>query len=239
MRFDRVIAIRNNKTIYRDGDRCIKVFRSGYSPAAVMREAFHQVYVRELGVTVPQLLTVAPYREEWAIEMQYIRGKTLAQMTDSPDVLCLFAEMHAKIHEKTASDLQNQRDVVRRSIECGLSHDPAVRDAYITETEKLERSGNLCHGDFCLSNVLLGGDGELYVIDWPHAVQGDPCLDAAITYLHLTMDCGTEAAEVYLSEYTRITGREKKRIRSFFGMAAATLMADCSMDEKTFFGQYL
>ena len=28
MNLDRVIAVRNNKTIYRDGDRCIKVFNA-------------------------------------------------------------------------------------------------------------------------------------------------------------------------------------------------------------------
>ena len=28
MKLDRVIAVRNNKTIYRDGDRTIKVFES-------------------------------------------------------------------------------------------------------------------------------------------------------------------------------------------------------------------
>ena len=26
MNLDRVIAVRNNKTVYRDGDKCIKVF---------------------------------------------------------------------------------------------------------------------------------------------------------------------------------------------------------------------
>ena len=26
MKLDRVIAVRNNKTIYRDGDKCVKVF---------------------------------------------------------------------------------------------------------------------------------------------------------------------------------------------------------------------
>ena len=26
MKLDRIIAVRNNKTIYRDGDKCIKVF---------------------------------------------------------------------------------------------------------------------------------------------------------------------------------------------------------------------
>ena len=35
MNLDRVIAVRNNKTIYRDGNRCIKVFSAEYSKADV------------------------------------------------------------------------------------------------------------------------------------------------------------------------------------------------------------
>ena len=239
MRFDRVIAIRNNKTIYRDGDRCIKVFRGGYSPVAVMREAYHQAYVRELGIAVPELLSVTPYHDEWTIEMQYIRGKTLAQIMDMPDTLCMFAALHAQIHEKKASELQSQRDTVKRSIGCGLSNDPAACAAYIAQTEALESSENLCHGDFRPSNVLLGVDGVLCVIDWPRAVQGDPCFDAAVTYLHLSKTFGRETAEGYLSEYTLISGREKKRICDLFGLAAASLMADSGADEKLFWEQYL
>ncbi len=30
MKLDRVIAVRNSKTIYRDGDKCIKVFNENY-----------------------------------------------------------------------------------------------------------------------------------------------------------------------------------------------------------------
>ena len=42
MMLDRVIAVRNNKTIYRDGDRCVKVFGDNYSKADVFAEALNQ-----------------------------------------------------------------------------------------------------------------------------------------------------------------------------------------------------
>lgn len=41
MNLARVIAVRNRKTIYRDGDRCIKVFRADYSKADVLNEALN------------------------------------------------------------------------------------------------------------------------------------------------------------------------------------------------------
>ena len=30
MNLDKIIAVRNEKTVYRDGDRCLKVFGAGY-----------------------------------------------------------------------------------------------------------------------------------------------------------------------------------------------------------------
>ena len=34
MKLEKVIAVRNNKTIYRDGDKCIKVFEEVHRPPA-------------------------------------------------------------------------------------------------------------------------------------------------------------------------------------------------------------
>lgn len=42
MKLDRVIAVRTNKTIYRDGDRAIKVFNEDYSKADILNEALNQ-----------------------------------------------------------------------------------------------------------------------------------------------------------------------------------------------------
>ena len=47
MNLDRIIAVRNNKTVYRDGDRCLKVFNEGYSKADVLNEALNQARIEE------------------------------------------------------------------------------------------------------------------------------------------------------------------------------------------------
>ena len=49
MKLDRVIAVRNSKTIYRDGDKCIKVFSEDYSKADVLNEALNQARIEETG----------------------------------------------------------------------------------------------------------------------------------------------------------------------------------------------
>ena len=72
MNLDRVIAVRNNKTIYRDGDRCIKVFNSEYSKADVLNEALNQARIEETGLNIPRVLEVTMIEGKWAIVTEFI-----------------------------------------------------------------------------------------------------------------------------------------------------------------------
>lgn len=55
MNLDRVIAVRNAKTIYRDGDRCLKVFNAEYSKADVLnRSVGARPASRKPGCTFPR-----------------------------------------------------------------------------------------------------------------------------------------------------------------------------------------
>ena len=58
MKLDRVIAVRNNKTIYRDGDKCVKVFNEDYSKADVLNEALNQARIEETGLNIPKIVEV-------------------------------------------------------------------------------------------------------------------------------------------------------------------------------------
>ena len=53
MKLDRIIAVRNNKTVYRDGELCMKVFDTNYSKADVLNEALNQARVEETGLNIP------------------------------------------------------------------------------------------------------------------------------------------------------------------------------------------
>ena len=86
MKLDRVIAVRNNKTIYRDGDRAIKVFNAAYSKADVLNEALNQARIEETGLNIPKVLEVTMIDGKWAIVSEFIKGKTLAQlMEENPE----------------------------------------------------------------------------------------------------------------------------------------------------------
>ena len=67
MKLDRVIAVRNNKTIYRDGDRAIKIFNEEYSKADVLNEALNQARIEETGLNIPGVLEVTMIDGKWAI----------------------------------------------------------------------------------------------------------------------------------------------------------------------------
>lgn len=71
--------MRNNKTVYRDGDRCLKVFGERYAETEVLGEAYNQALAAEAGLPVPRVLEVAAAAGRWTIVSQYIRGSTLAQ----------------------------------------------------------------------------------------------------------------------------------------------------------------
>ena len=82
MKLDRVIAVRNNKTIYRDKDKCVKVFNEDYSKADVLNEALNQARIEETGLNIPKILEVTMHDGKWAIVSEYIKGKTLQQLMD-------------------------------------------------------------------------------------------------------------------------------------------------------------
>lgn len=86
MKLDRIIAVRTGKTVYRDGDRVIKVFDSDYSKADILNEALNQARIEETGLAIPKVLEVTMIDGKWAIITEYIEGKTMAElMKENPD----------------------------------------------------------------------------------------------------------------------------------------------------------
>ena len=80
MKLDRIIAVRNHKTVYRDGELCMKGFDSAYSKADVLNEALNQARVEETGLRIPKIHEVTVIDGKWTIVTDYIKGKTLAQL---------------------------------------------------------------------------------------------------------------------------------------------------------------
>ena len=74
MNLDRIIALNNNRIIYRNGDQCIKVFSTDFARTDVLNEALNHSRMADEGLSVPQLMEVTTVNGNWAIVMEYIRG---------------------------------------------------------------------------------------------------------------------------------------------------------------------
>ena len=68
MKLDKVLAVRTNKTVYRDGHLAIKVFDSDYSKADVLNEALNQARVEETALNIPRLHEVCTLGGKWGID---------------------------------------------------------------------------------------------------------------------------------------------------------------------------
>ena len=121
MKLDRIIAVRNNKTVYRDGDRCIKVFNEDYSKADVLNEALNQARIEETGLNIPKILEITMIDGKWAIISEYIKGKTLQQLMDeSPEKKAEYIEklvdIQLSVHSKECLLLNKLKDKMNRKI---------------------------------------------------------------------------------------------------------------------------
>jgi tRNA A-37 threonylcarbamoyl transferase component Bud32 len=199
MNLENVIAERKTKTIYRDGDSVVKLFNQNYSKADILNEALNQARVEEVGLNIPKILEVTSHEGMWAIRSEFIEGQTLSHlMRDDPENKDRYLEMlvdtQMLIHSRRCPLLSRLKDKMNRKI---LSADlePVTRYELLIRLEGLPTHDKLCHGDLCPSNIILTPEGELYIIDWAHATQGNASADVARTYLLFCLQGDEEGAK--------------------------------------------
>ena len=90
MNLENIIAKRVKKTIYRDGDKTIKVFDADYSKADILNEALNQARVEETGVPMPKVIEVTTVDGKWAIVSDFIEG-TSGDQQDEFDFIVSWA----------------------------------------------------------------------------------------------------------------------------------------------------
>ena len=238
MNLDRVIAVRNNKTIYRDADRCIKVFNAEYSKADVLNEALNQARIEQTGLNIPKILEVTMIDGKWAIISEYIKGKTLAQLIqDDPDNKSKYIEMlvdlQIEIHGKTCPLLNKLKDKMSRKIAaCDL--DATTRYDLHTRLEAMPKHNKVCHGDLNPSNVIVTEDGTLYVLDWAHATQGNASADVARTYLLFWLNGDIAGAEEYLDLFCKKSDTAKQYVQKWMPIVAASQSVKGNESEREF-----
>ena len=226
MKLDRVIAVRNNKTIYRDGDRCIKIFNSGHSKADVLSEALNQARIEEIGLNVPKVLEVTVIDGKLAIVSEFIKGKTLAQlMEEEPErkseYIELLVNVQMSVHAKTCTLLNRLKDKMSRMI-AETELDATTRYDLHARLEAMPRHNKVCHGDFNPSNVIIAENGDPYVLDWSHATQGNASADVARTYLLFRLNGDASGAELYLDTFCQKSGTARQNVQRWIPIVAAS-----------------
>ncbi|HCH92469.1 MAG TPA: aminoglycoside phosphotransferase [Clostridiales bacterium] len=226
MNLDRIIAVRTNKTVYRDGDYCVKVFDDDFSKVDVLNEALNQARVEETGLNVPKIIEVAKIDGKWAIVSEYIQGKTLARlMEENPDkkdeYLEKFVDLQIEVQSKKCPLLTKLRDKMNRKIDL-TNLDDSIKYELHTRLEGMPKHDKLCHGDFNPSNIIIKDDGTAYFIDWSHATQGNASADVARTYMLFWLAGDIEGAEKYLNLFCQKSGTDKRYVQKWMPIVAAS-----------------
>ena len=238
MKLDRVIAVRNNKTIYRDGDRCVKVFNEDYSKADVLNEALNQARIEETGLNIPKVLEVTMIDGKWAIISEFIKGKTLAQLMEEDEerydeYLELLVNLQLEVHSKKSPLLNKLKDKMNRKIS-ETTLDATTRYDLHTRLEGMPKHTKVCHGDFNPSNIIITDDGKAYILDWSHATQGNASADAARTYLLFCLNGDEEKAKKYLDLFCDKSDTAKQYVQKWMPIVAASQSVKGNEEEREF-----
>ena len=238
MKPENIIAQRPNKVIFRDGNRCIKLFDAEFSKADILNEALNQARVEETGLNIPKIQEVTVVEGKWAIVTEFIEGKTLAQlMEENPDKLDLyleqFVDLQLKVHAEVCPMLNSLKDKMNRKISAS-SLDATTRYELHTRLESMPKHKKVCHGDFNPSNIIIAEDGTAYILDWSHATQGNASADVARTYLLFMLNGKEELAKKYLKLFCKKSNTAMQYVQKWMPIVAASQSVKGNAHEREF-----
>lgn len=243
MKYEKILAERPNKKIYKDGENALKVFDSDFSKADILNEALNQARVEETSLNIPALNEVTTVDGQWVISTKFIEGKTLAQlMEENPEktdeYLNMFVDLQIAMNKETVPLLNKLKDKMNRKIS-ESSYDATTRYELHTRLEGMPKHTKLCHGDFNPSNIIIANDGTPYILDWSHATQGNASADAARTYLLFCLDGKEEMANKYLNLFCEKSDTAKQYVQKWMPIVAASQSVKGNADEKDFLDRWV
>lgn len=234
-----IIVERATKTVYRDGDVIVKQFVPGYAKSAVLKEAFNHALAEEAGLSVPELLGVKDTGEGWALFIRRIEGHTMAQaMAEEPGKLESymeqFVQIQSGIHKATCRQMGRLKDKLNAQISSLRDDlDASTRYELHVRLENMKPHTKITHGDFNPTNVILGDDGKVYVLDWAHAAIGNASADAAMTYLLFALE-DQKKADLYLKLFCLSNDIAIQYVQKWLPIVAAAQMTKQHGAEREF-----
>ena len=238
-----IIVKRKYKTVYRCDDSIVKVFAETHPKSDVFNEALLTARIEETGLDIPKVKGVPQIDGKWAIEIEYREGKTLEEMMKSDrsnidKYMSDFVDLQIKVHSQRSPLLKGMKDKITRQINSLKVLDATTRYELLTRLESMPKHSKVCHGDFNPSNVIVGDDGKMAVIDWAHATQGNASADAAMTYLLFALK-DQETADLYLNLFCRKTDTARQYVQQWLPIVAASQLAKENELEKEFLMRWI
>ena len=239
----KLIVKRPYKEVYQCGDSIVKVFEKDHPKSAVFNEALNTVRVEETGLAIPKLKEVTQIDGKWALVIEYKDGKTLEEMmqvdhANAEKYMSDFVDLQLKIHEKKAPMLNKLKDKMARQIDGLKELDATQRYELRTRLESMPKHTKVCHGDFNPSNVIVGKNGNMTVVDWAHATQGNASADAAMTYLLFALK-DQKLADMYMNMFCKKSDTAKQYVQQWLPIVAASQLEKDNELEKDFLMKWI
>ena len=235
---EELILKRSYKEVYKLDNTIVKLFSETHPKAAVFNEALNTARVEETGLNIPKVISVHQVKGKWALTIELKEGKTLEQlMQENPEkaevYMEQFVELQLSMQSKKAPKLKKLKDKLNRQINGLKIIDATTRYELLTRLESMPKHDKLCHGDFNPSNVIVGEDGSMSIVDWAHATQGNASADAAYTYLLFALkdQC---FADMYMDIFCKKSDTAKQYVHKWLPIVAAAQLSKENEQEKDF-----
>ncbi len=243
MNLDNVIARRKGKTVYKDGEKVIKVFDSSYPKSDVLNEALNHARAEETGLNVPKIFSVTEVEGKFAIVTEFVDGKSIAELmkedkSNLDKYIDMFVDVQLSIHALEKPQLKRLKDKMNAKIS-NADLDATTRYDLHVRLESMPKHKKLLHGDLDPSNVIIDKDGKPHIIDWVHATQGNASADVARTYLLFCLDGKEDVAQKYLTAFCKKTDTAIQYVQKWLPIVAASQMTKGKETEKEFLARWV
>lgn len=238
-----IIVQRPYKSVYKCDDSIVKVFVEAHPKSDVFNEALITARIEETGLEIPKVKGVSQIDGKWAIEIEFKEGKTLEEMMESDKknmekYMEDFVDLQMQVHSKSSPLLKGMKDKLSRQINGLKDLDATTRYELLTRLESMPKHNKVCHGDFNPSNVIVGKNGKMTVVDWAHATQGNASADAAMTYLLFALK-DQDTADLYMNIFCKKSDTARQYVQQWLPIVAAAQLAKDNELEKDFLMKWI
>jgi len=229
--------------IYQCDKLAVKLYKEGRTKTEVFYEALTQSRVEEVGLKVPAVHEVSQINGRWSIQMDFVEGKTLAELMDEdPDHIDKYIEqmlnIQLEIHTKQMPRLRRMNQKLEKEIESLTEIDESKKYELLTKLNSMPKHRKLCHGNFRPRTIIVNKEGN-YVLNWVEAGQGNASMDVANTYLLLCLKYPQKTADKYLELFCKKTNTDMKYVQDWLPIVAASRLMANRPEEKDLLMKWL